>query len=70
MCTMGSWYRMLLTRTAGVTGLGADIGLGESSNTALSVGDGSSQSANGTAVDTSGGAGAADTGSSSASGAA
>ena len=54
---------MLLTRTAGVTGLGADIGLGEASNTALSVGDGSSQSANGTAVDTSGGAGAADVGS-------
>jgi hypothetical protein len=57
-------------RTARVTGLGAHVGLGESSDTALRVVDGCAQGADSTAVDTSGGAGAADAGSGGGGGAA
>ncbi|VUC27440.1 unnamed protein product [Clonostachys rosea] len=55
--------------TAGVTGLGADTGLGETGDTTLGVADGDAKSANGTAVDTSGRAGAADAGSNGRGGA-
>ena len=44
-------------RTARVTGLGADIGLGEASDTALGVAHGRTNGADGVAVDTGGGAG-------------
>lgn len=49
-------------RASRVTGLGADIGLGEASDAALSVADGGASGADGVAVDTSGGARAADAG--------
>ena len=57
-------------RTARVTGLGADVGLGEASDTALGVGHGRSNGADGVAVDTGGGAGAADAGADGGGGAA
>jgi hypothetical protein len=57
-------------RTARVTGLGADVGLGEASDTALCVGHRRANGADGVAVDTSGGAGAADAGADGGGGAA
>ncbi|KAH3916326.1 hypothetical protein HBI56_043980 [Parastagonospora nodorum] len=56
-------------RTARVTGLGADVGLSETSDTALSVVDSRAQGADGTAEDTSGGTGTADAGASGGGGA-
>lgn len=47
-------------RTARVTGLGADVCLGEAGDTALGVVDGRAQGADGAAVDAGGGAGSAD----------
>lgn len=57
-------------RTARVTGLGADVGLGETSDTALGVGYRGANGTDGVAVDTSGGAGAADAGADGGGGAA
>lgn len=53
-----------------VTGLGADVGLGEAGDTALGIGDRGAQGADGTAVDAGGGAGAADAGAGGGRGAA
>lgn len=53
-----------------VSGLGADVGLSEASDTALGVVDGGTESADGTAVDTGGRSRAADAGSDAGSGAA
>lgn len=47
-------------RAARVAGLGANVGLGEAGDTSLGVVDRRSQGADGAAVDTGGGAGAAD----------
>lgn len=53
-----------------VSGLGADVGLGETGDTALGVVDGGAERADGAAVDAGGGAGAADGGTDGGSGAA